>query len=165
VRRSSCMRARTGTATSTIGRTWPCSWGSSHPRISAHRTLYRRWRRVWDRVVDACRPGATGADLLEAYEASGEALPGFPIAYSVGLGYEGAVAGSALGRSFDSSRKLEPGMVLGIQVGIESDEGAYFALETVHITADGHEVLSKLSHGPLAEDAEQHVADSAMQSR
>jgi Xaa-Pro aminopeptidase len=101
------------------------------------------------RIADACKPGATGADLVEAYARSGEALPSFPIVYSVGLGYEGAIAGSALGPAFDAQRKLEPGMVLGVQAGIEGRSGAYFALETVHVTPDGHEVISTMGHGPL----------------
>ncbi len=132
-----------------VGRTWLCSARPGRPASDEQRDLYRRWSEIWMRIVDACKPGATGADLVEAYARSGESPARFPIAYSVGLGYEGVIAGSGLGPAFDAKRKLEPGMVLGVQAGIEGRTGAYFALETVHITPDGLEVLSAMDHGPL----------------
>ena len=58
----------------------PARWdapGRSSPNGSAavaERAL-RRWERLWERLLDACRPGATGSGLLEAYGAAGEPLP------------------------------------------------------------------------------------------
>lgn len=136
-----------------VGRTWPCIGpGTGMAAVRAeHRDLRRRWTAVWNRVADRCRPGATGDDLRAAYEASGETLPPFPIAYSVGIGYEAPIPGSSLGPIFDRRWRLEPGMVLGVQAYVAGSAGGYFGLETVLITPDGHEVLSSLSHGPLLE--------------
>ena len=100
---------------------------------------------------DACRPGATGADLVDAYAASGEPDPVVPIATSVGLGSEGPIAGSALGRSFDATRRIEAGMVMNVQAYVADEAGGYFGLETVHVTDDGAVRLSTMTHGPLAE--------------
>ena len=129
----------------------PLAPRSAHRRAES-RDLYRRWEGVWDRLPEACRPGNTGADLRAAYAASGEPIPDFPIAYGVGLGQEGPIAGSALGPDFDGQRRLDAGMVLGVQAYVAGATGGYFGLETVLITDDGHEVLSTLAHGPLSQD-------------
>lgn len=134
-----------------VGRTWRCTMRQGLATPSAQRELHRRWREVWSRLRDACAPGATGADLLDAYGKSGEPVTDLPIAYSVGIGYEGAVAGSALGREFDATQVLEAGMVLGVQAYVAGEQGGYFALEVVHVTDDGPELLSAMGHGPLAE--------------
>ena len=44
------------------------------------------------------------------------------------------------------------GMVLGIEGFVAGKGGGYYALETVHVAADGPRVLSTLGHGPLAAD-------------
>jgi hypothetical protein len=66
------------------------------------------------------------------------------------MGYEGAIAGSALGRTFDAKQRLDQDMVLGIQGFLAGTAGGYYVLETVQITANGPRVLSRMSHGPLA---------------
>jgi Xaa-Pro aminopeptidase len=135
----------------TIARTWPCAEVRGRAASAAARDLHRRWYEVWSRVREAVRPGASGADLLDAYLAAGEPTPVLPLATSVGLGSEGPIAGSALGSSFDATQPIEPGMVLAIQAYVASDAGGYFALETVHVTDGGSELLSTMAHGPLAE--------------
>jgi Xaa-Pro dipeptidase len=134
-----------------VGRTWRCSTRPGHAPATEQRRLYERWREVWERVLDACRPGSTGADLLDAHEAAGEPLGEAPLAYGVGLGFEGAIAGSALGRSFDATRSIDEGSVLCIQILVAGDGAAYRASETVHVTEHGPVVLSAMSHGPLAD--------------
>jgi Xaa-Pro aminopeptidase len=134
-----------------IARTWLCAEVRGRRASAASRDLHRRWYEVWNRVRDACRAGATGADLLDAYLAAGEAPPALPIANSVGLGCEGPIAGSALGPSFDATQRIEPGMVLAIQAYVANDAGGYFGLETLHVTEGGTELLSTMTHGPLAE--------------
>jgi Xaa-Pro aminopeptidase len=135
-----------------LGRTYPCVSRRDRRTRAESRDLYRRWEAVWDRLAEACQPGNTGADLRAAYAASGEPIPDFPIAYGVGLGQEGPIAGSALGPDFDGQRRLDAGMVLGVQAYVAGATGGYFGLETVLITDDGHEVLSTLAHGPLSQD-------------
>lgn len=134
----------------TVGRTWRCSARPGHAPTGGPRQLHARWQETFDRVLDACRPGATGADLADAHLASGEPLGELPLAYGVGLGFEGAVAGSALGRSFDATRSIDDGSVLCVQIVISDEHGGYRATETVHVTAQGPVVLSAMSHGPLA---------------
>jgi Xaa-Pro dipeptidase len=135
-----------------LGRTWPCC-APGRSDLSEQRELYRRWDAVWSRLREVCHPGATGADLREAYGGTGEQLPKFPIAYSVGIGVESPIAGSALGSSFDAQWRLDPGMVLGIEAFAGSGSYGYLGLETVLITPTGHEVLSTLGHGPLARES------------
>jgi Xaa-Pro aminopeptidase len=134
-----------------IGRTWRC--GDVGAPSAAQHALSRRWRDVVDRVLAACRPGATGADLRSAYTSSGEPITVVPIATSIGLGSEGPIAGSALGEAFDATQRVEANMVLTIQAHVADEHGGFFGLETVLVTDDGAEVLTTLSHGPLAEGA------------
>ena len=134
-----------------VGRTWPCLGPTGRTVLGGQRELYRRWLSVRERVLDACRPGASGRDLREAYEASGEPLPAFPVAYSSGMGYEAPIAGSSLGPTFDATWRLEPGMVLGVQEYVAGPEGGFLGLDTILVTEDGVEVLSTLGHGPLAD--------------
>ena len=58
---------------------------------------------------------------------------------------------SALGRSFDATRRIEAGMVMNVQAYVADEAGGYFGLETVHVTEDGAVRLSTMTHGPLAE--------------
>jgi Xaa-Pro aminopeptidase len=132
-----------------VGRTWRC--GDVGVPSAAQRALHRRWRDLFDRVLEACRPGATGADLRAAYEASGEPITVMPIASSIGIGSEGPIAGSALGAEFDATQRIASDMVLTVQAHVGDEHGGYFGLETVLVTDDGPEVLTTLSHGPLAE--------------
>ena len=130
----------------------PAGRGTRPPPTS--KIYYRRWRRTFDRVLEACRPGATGADLVDAHLTTGEPLGELPLAYGVGLGYEGAIAGSTLGREFDATRTIDDGSVLNIRILISGETGAYTASETVHVTDQGPIVLSTMSHGPCPSPAD-----------
>jgi Xaa-Pro aminopeptidase len=127
-----------------VGRTRRCGDVGTAP--APHRALARRWREVLSRVLDACRPGATGADLRAAYTSTGEPLTVLPIASSIGIGSEGPIAGSALGEAFDATQRVESDMVLTVQAHVADEHGGYFGLETVLVTDDGVEVLTTLSH-------------------
>jgi Xaa-Pro aminopeptidase len=133
-----------------LGRTHPCLGRGHRAATAAQRDLHGRWNRIWHHLADACQPGNTGADLRAAYEASGEPLPPFPIAQSVGIGVEAPIAGSGLGAEFDAQWQLQPGMVLQLAAYTAGSPGGVFGMETVLIHDNGHEVLSTLSHGPLA---------------
>jgi Xaa-Pro aminopeptidase len=63
----------------------------------AQRELADRCRAARARVVDACRPGATGAALVTAWEAAGEPLPPVPLVHGVGLGMEPPVVDGLVG--------------------------------------------------------------------
>nr|WP_090275365.1 M24 family metallopeptidase [Mycolicibacterium komanii]CRL68338.1 peptidase M24 [Mycolicibacterium komanii] len=121
-----------------VGRTWPVGEvdGSAVPQ------LYDRWNRLWDRLLEACRPGRPASGLLAAYEAAGEPLPAMPVAHGVGLGYDSPVVTPAL-RATIADEVFEPGMVLAVSGYVwQEGVGAVFSRDAVHVTADGAEVLT-----------------------
>jgi Xaa-Pro dipeptidase len=121
-----------------IGRTWVVGDDDSEP-ISK---LYRRWDELWDRLVDACQPGAPASDLFAAYEAAGEPLPPLPVAHGLGLGFDPPVVSQSLPLTAAEER-LEPGMVLALTEYVwEQGVGAVFGRDAIHITEGGPEVLS-----------------------
>jgi Xaa-Pro dipeptidase len=126
-----------------VGRTWPCMGAGSEIK-PAH--------RLWESLRQQLRPGNNGAALRKAYEDSGEPLPPFPIANGIGMGWEPPLIGTALGAEADSHAILEPGMVLSVQGYVwQQGIGGYLGKETVAITTEGCEVITRLGHGPLAE--------------
>lgn len=129
----------------TLARTWVCPDRSGRPD-GGHGTLRERATATLDALVDACRPGSTGADLRAAYEATGEPLPPVPLAHGVGIGVEPPVVGTHLGEAFDRGWTLTAGMVLTLQAYVFSEGvGGWWESEVVHVT-DGGPV--RLSSGP-----------------
>ncbi|MBV9513697.1 MAG: aminopeptidase P family protein, partial [Mycobacteriaceae bacterium] len=128
-----------------IGRTWPVGDVDAEPV----RRLYRRWNELWERLMAACQPGAVAADLLSAYEASGEPLPPMPVAHGLGLGFDPPVVSPALPRTAAGER-LSPGMVLAV-TGYTFSEGvgAVFGRDAILISDDGPEVLTS-SPAPMS---------------
>ncbi len=125
-----------GGYTGEVGRTWPV--GEVHGAAD----LYRRWDALWDRLYDACRPGAPAIDLLVAYQAAGEELPPMPIARGLGLGFDPPVVSQHLPATAAEER-LEAGMVLAVTGYVwQPGVGAVFGREAVLITPDGPEVLT-----------------------
>ena len=105
----------------------------------AARALYRRRDDLWDRMIDACRPGRPAAALLAAYEDSGEPLPAMPVAHGLGPAStrrsdpdcrETAAAETPRGNGPGPSPATSgsPGA------------GAVFTRDAVHVTSDGAEV-------------------------
>jgi Xaa-Pro aminopeptidase len=69
-------------------------------------------------LVEACRPGATGAALFDVYAAARVPLPAEPVAHGLGLGFDDPVIVAALPET--AAREcLDPGVVLAVtaQVG------------------------------------------------
>ncbi len=127
-----------------LARTWWC--GEDAPP-AASRTLHVRWHNVMDQLVDRCRPGGSGADLAAAYDVAGEARPSVPVAYAVGLGHEGPFLGSG------GTSELATDMVIALRGWVTDAEHGYLGEELVRVTDDGPEVLTKMSHGPIARAA------------
>jgi Xaa-Pro aminopeptidase len=122
--------------TGEVGRTWPVG----EPNGAGD--LYRRWDALWDRLYEACQPGAPAIDLLAAYQAAGEELPPMPIARGLGLGFDPPVVSQHLPATAAEER-LEPGMVLAVTGYVwQSGVGAVFGREAVLITSDGPEILT-----------------------
>lgn len=108
----------------------------------AVRALYQRRDNLWDKLVEACRPGVTTSGLLDAYPESGEPLPAMPVAHGLGLGFDPPVVAPTL-RATAESDYLEEGMVLAVTAYVwEKGVGAVFTRDAVLITADGPEILS-----------------------
>jgi Xaa-Pro aminopeptidase len=67
------------------------------PPTEAQQELLARALAGRRALIDACRPGATGADVVAAWKATGEAVPPFPLVTGMGLGLEPPVIDEVLG--------------------------------------------------------------------
>jgi Xaa-Pro dipeptidase len=133
-----------GGYTGEVGRTWPVG------EVNGSTDLYRRWDALWDRLYEACQPGAPAIDLLAAYQAAGEELPPMPIARGLGLGFDPPVVSQHLPATA-AEEQLEPGMVLAVTGYVwQSGVGAVFGREAVLITPDGPEVLTSSPSANIA---------------
>lgn len=102
-------------------------------------------------VVDAMQPGRTFNDAAEIGEAAiAKAGPGMifhrTFAYSVGLGFPPTWADCPVRVMTGDPTRFEPGMVLHLPISLR-DAGRYGVAmsETVVITEDGNEVVTKLA--------------------
>ncbi|AFM18408.1 Xaa-Pro aminopeptidase [Mycolicibacterium chubuense NBB4] len=119
-----------------VGRTWPVG------DVKGADELYARSNALWDRLVAACRPGASAADLFTAYEAAGESLPPMPVAHGLGLGFDPPVISPDLAQT-SADERLDPGTVLAVTGYVwEPGVGAVFRRDAVLIGGDGPEVLT-----------------------
>jgi Xaa-Pro aminopeptidase len=106
------------------------------------RALYRRRDVLWDRLVEACRPGMPTSALLDAYAQAGEQLPVMPVAHGLGLGFDPPVVSPQL-RATADAELLEAGMVLAVTAHVwEESVGSVITRDAVLITANGCEVLT-----------------------
>ncbi|WP_280399360.1 M24 family metallopeptidase [Nocardia carnea] len=120
-----------------VGRTWPAG-----PVTPAAEKLYGRWNRLWEKLLQACRPGSPASRLLDAYSDAGEPLPAMPVARGLGLGFDPPVVAPAL-RGTAEAEQLEPGMVLAVTGYVWAEGvGAVFGRDAVLIGDDGPEVLT-----------------------
>lgn len=125
-----------------VGRTWPADGSAIDGRV---RDLYERADDLWDRLLDTCAPGRPCRDLLAAYEKGGEALPAFPVAFGMGLGFDVPVVTRQLERTA-SVQLLEAGMVVAVTAYVEDEDRAVFRKEAVLLSDDGSEVLTSAPH-------------------
>ncbi len=124
-----------------LARTWPVGPDAG----DRSRALYRRAEHVWSGLLAACRPDGACRDLLDAYEAAGEALPSVPIVTGLGLGFDGPVVTRDLPMTAAAER-LEPGMVLAVTAHVADGTAAVVRKDAVLITPDGPEVLTSSPH-------------------
>lgn len=107
-----------------------------------HGALYDRWDELWDRLLDACRPGAPLTGLLDAYDAAGIAVPPVPVARGLGLGFDVPLVTHALPRTA-ADQHLDVGMVLALTGFVwQEGVGAVYGEEPVLLTHTGPELLS-----------------------
>ena len=122
-----------------VGRTWPADLDETSPGIV---DLYRRSDELWDRLLDACQPGASAAGLLDAYRAAGEPLPATPVARGLGLGFDDPVIVRDLPETA-AKETLDPGVVLLVTGCVTDDTvGSIVTHEVILITTDGPEMLT-----------------------
>jgi Xaa-Pro aminopeptidase len=125
-----------------VGRTWRA--GAECPAV---RELYERADALGNHLISACRPGASGTDLLAAYDTAGEPLPPMPVAHGLGVGFDPPVVSPQLPATAAEER-LEPGMVLAVTGYVwEHGVGAVLLREAVLVAADGPEVLTSSPPG------------------
>ncbi len=75
-----------------VGRTWP----AGNNVTEEVRALFGRSNGLYDKMLAACRPGASTRDLLAAYDAAGEPIPPMPVAHGLGLGFDPPVVSESL---------------------------------------------------------------------
>jgi Xaa-Pro dipeptidase len=120
-----------------VGRTRPV--GSD---VVIDPALCRSRDDLWERLLEACRPGAPLRGLLDAYDASGIPPPPMPVARGLGLGFDLPLVTHALPRAA-AGQHFEPGMVLALTAYVwKEDRGAVYGQEPVLVTATGPELLS-----------------------
>ena len=104
--------------------------------------LLPRWDELWDRLWAACRPGATGTELLDAYAAAGAPAPPLPVVRGLGLGNDLPLVSSALPRTA-AEQRLEPGTVFALTGYVwQEGVGGVYAQEPVLMTETGPSLLS-----------------------
>ena len=130
-----------------VGRTWIA--GDVAP-TEAQRSLARRARAALGTVIAACRAGATGADLWQAWTSTGEPSPTVPLAHGIGLGAEPPVVADGIG----ADAVLAAGTVLAVTSWVtEEGVGGFLERDLVLITDGEPEVLTDHGRGPAAEGA------------
>jgi Xaa-Pro aminopeptidase len=129
-----------------LARTWWC--GREAPDAQARRP-YALWAQTTQRLVESCRPGATGAEVHEVFEADKPSGATFSV-YSLGLGHEGKIAGSDLDRAIAGAQIIQRDMVLGVRVFVPGTVGGYLGEEMILVSSGGCERLTTLGAGPLA---------------
>jgi Xaa-Pro dipeptidase len=134
-----------------LARTWWC--GRQGRPTGEQRALFSRWRDLTAAVREQCRPGHTGADLRAAYERTGEREPALSIAYSVGLGHEGPLAGPGMSAALEREQVLEPDMVVAVRAFVSGGGGGFLGEDMILVTDAGPEALTTLGYGPLAAEA------------
>ena len=99
--------------------------------------LRQRCDLLRDRLLAACRPGASGTDLLDAYAAAGVPAPPVPVARGLGLGDDLPLVSHALPRTAEETR-LEAGMVIALTAYVwQEGVGGIYGQEPVVMTDDG----------------------------
>ena len=127
------------TAPSVHERSWTAKYGEKH----------RRWTAALAEVRTACRPGATGAQLLEPLRAT-SVDPTHSAVYTVGLGHEGPIAAEWLEPAALDRQRVAAGSVLGVRMLVPDAEHGYLAEVLVLVTSDDTEMITTLGYGPIS---------------
>jgi Xaa-Pro dipeptidase len=129
---------------SDFGGTWIIGQDPNHRQ----REQFSRWQAFVDGALARVKPGATGAELVDAAKRDDGLRPWLSYFYLAhGIGTDSAEApfvGTTLGTAFDASITLQPGMVLVFEPVVWDDGHAgHRSEEIVAVTADGYVRLSE----------------------
>jgi Xaa-Pro aminopeptidase len=104
--------------------------------------LAEQWSELWDRLLAACRVGASMSGLLEAYDTLGLPAPPMPVARGLGLGFDLPLVTHAL-PGLAAEQHVEAGMVFALTGYVwREGVGALFGQEPILITQSGPQPLS-----------------------
>ncbi len=121
-----------------LGRTFVAGPRPSEPRGRTGE-LAERCRAALASTQDACRHGATGAEVRRAAVATGEPLPEVPIVIGVGIGVEPPVVAGAVG----DQAVLQRGMVLAVSSwAAQEGTGGWFERNVLVVGDGAPEVIS-----------------------
>ncbi len=121
-----------------LGRTFVAGPRPSEPRGRTGE-LVERCRAALASTQDACRHGATGAEVRRAAVATGEPLPEVPIVVGVGIGVEPPVVAGGIG----DQAVLQRGMVLAVSSwAAREGTGGWFERNVVVVGGGAPEVIS-----------------------
>ena len=99
----------------------------------------RTWRP--SSLLEVCRPGLPGTALLDVYEAAGVSAPPVPVARGLGLGFDLPIVAADLPATAAEDH-FEPGQIFALTSFVwEAGAGAVIAVDPVHVTEDGAELL------------------------
>jgi Xaa-Pro aminopeptidase len=125
----------------TVGRTRRVGGGDPGPEATR---AAQATRAALDAVIGVCQPGATGADLLEAWRTNGASPLCEPLAWGLGLGVEAPVIGPEVGRD----ALLHAGSVLAVQAWLpDGGVGGIYEQDVVVIGPLGPTVLTRSRSG------------------
>ncbi len=115
----------------------------THAVGGGHDELVDRLDALRGDLLDACRPGARASTLLDTYHAAGATPPPVPVARGLGLGFDLPIVADDL-RATAAADTLDPGVVFALTSYVwEPGAGAAIAVDPVHVTASGAELLSR----------------------
>jgi len=123
------------------------TWIIGREPDDGERDQFARWRAIVDRALERVKPGATAAELADAAGLDRGKRPWLSYFYLAhGIGTDSAempFVGTDLGRAFDATLTLQPGMVLVFEPVVWDDGRAgHRSEEIVAVTADGYVRLS-----------------------
>lgn len=129
----------------TVGRTRVVGADSSPSPASPSSQAALSTRAALDAVIGTCQPGATGADLLEAWERYGGTELSEPLAWGVGLGVEPPVIGP---RRLGQTAGIRVGSVLAVQAwSFHDGVGGILEQDVIVVGREGPTVLTRSRSG------------------
>jgi hypothetical protein len=73
------------------------------------------------------------------------------IAYAIGLGHEGPLAGPGMSTGLEHEQVIVADMVIGVRAFVSGADGGFYGEDMVLVTDEGPELLTTLGPGPLAD--------------